>query len=318
MQAGYLPFHNSIMPHYRTLDKLSLQGAWLTVGVFDGVHRGHQQLLRQLVEGAHATHSPAVVMTFDPHPAVLLGGKAEFKSLTTPEERFELLDSLGVDIVITQTFDRALADQTAEEFMQRAVRVLGLHRLLVGYDTALGRGRQGDAKRLAELGQELGFSVQVVPAFTENGEVISSTYIRRLIAAGEVAEAAARLGREYSLKGPVIHGDGRGRHINLPTANIQPPDGKAIPANGVYATWAWTEEEVHPAVTNIGIRPTFTPQEFKSHVEAHLLGFDRELYGQEVKLEFVERLRPEQKFPSIETLIAQIHADIDRAKEILV
>ncbi|MGD0612022.1 MAG: bifunctional riboflavin kinase/FAD synthetase [Anaerolineales bacterium] len=306
------------MPHYRSLDKLSLEGAWLTVGVFDGVHRGHQELLRQLVEGAHAAHSPAVVLTFDPHPAVLLGGKAEFKSLTTPEERFELLETLGVDTVITQTFDRALADQTAEEFMQRAVRALGLQRLVVGYDTALGRGRQGDAKRLTEIGQELGFTVQVIPALTESGEVISSTHIRRLIAAGEVAEAAARLGREYSLKGPVIHGDGRGRHINIPTANIQPPDAKAIPANGVYACWAWTHEEVHPAVTNIGIRPTFTPQEFKSHVEAHLLGFDRELYDQEVKLEFVERLRPEQKFPSIEALIAQIHADIDRANEILV
>lgn len=318
MQAPCLPFHPSSMPHYRSLDKLSLEGAWLTVGVFDGVHRGHQELLRQLVEGAHAAHSPAVVLTFDPHPAVLLGGKAEFKSLTTPEERFELLETLGVDTVITQTFDRALADQTAEEFMQRAVRALGLQRLVVGYDTALGRGRQGDAKRLTEIGQELGFTVQVIPALTESGEVISSTHIRRLIAAGEVAEAAARLGREYSLKGPVIHGDGRGRHINIPTANIQPPDAKAIPANGVYACWAWTHEEVHPAVTNIGIRPTFTPQEFKSHVEAHLLGFDRELYDQEVKLEFVERLRPEQKFPSIEALIAQIHADIDRANEILV
>lgn len=306
------------MPHFRSLDKLSLQGAWLTVGVFDGVHRGHQELLHQLVDGAHATGSPAVVMTFDPHPAVLLGGKAEFKSLTTPEERYELLDAVGVDIVITQTFDRALADQTAEEFMQRAVRSLGLRRLLVGYDTALGRGRQGDAQRLAEIGQELGFTVQLVPALAENGEVISSTHIRRLIATGEVAVAAALLGREYSLKGPVIHGDGRGRHINIPTANIQPPDGKAIPANGVYAGWVWTGEEVHPAVTNIGIRPTFTPDEFLPHIEAHLLNFDRELYGEEVKLEFVERLRPEQKFPSIETLIAQIHADIDRAKEILV
>jgi len=306
------------MAHFRSLDELGLQGAWLTVGVFDGVHRGHQELLHQLVEGAHAAGCPAVVITFDPHPAVVLGGKTDFKSLTTLEERLELLDSLGMDIVITQTFDRVLADQTAEEFMRRAVRSLGLRRLVIGYDTALGRGRQGDAQRLAEIGQELGFAVQVVPALTENGEVISSTHIRRLIAAGEVAAAAARLGRKYSLKGPVIHGDGRGRHINIPTANIQPPDGIAIPAYGVYATWAWTGAETHPAVTNIGIRPTFTPEEFIPHVEAHLLGFDRELYGQEVKLEFVERLRPEQKFPSIEALIAQIHADIDRANEILV
>jgi riboflavin kinase/FMN adenylyltransferase len=306
------------MPHFRSLDKLSLQGAWLTVGVFDGVHRGHQELLHQLVKGAHGMGSPAVVLTFDPHPAVVLGGKAEFKSLTTPEERSELLQSLGVDVVITQTFDRALADQTAEEFMQRAVRALGLYRLVVGHDTALGRGRQGDAQRLAVIGQQLGFTVQVVPALLENGAVISSTAIRQLVASGEVAAAAARLGRMYNLKGPVIHGDGRGRHINIPTANIQPPPGKAIPANGVYASWALAGEEIHPAVTNIGIRPTFTPEEFIPHIEAHLLDFNRELYGQDVKLEFVERLRPEQKFPSIDALIAQIRADIEKAKGILV
>jgi riboflavin kinase/FMN adenylyltransferase len=305
------------MPHFHSLDELNLQGAWLTVGVFDGVHRGHQHLLNQLVEGAHETGSPAVVLTFDPHPAIVLGGKADFKSLTTPQERFELLRDQGVDFVITQTFDRSLADQTAEEFMQRAVRALGLVRLVVGYDTALGRGRQGDAKRLAVIGQQLGFTVQVIPALVENGGVLSSTAIRQLVASGKVADAATQLGRKYSLKGPVIHGDGRGRHINIPTANIQPPPGKAIPANGVYACWARTGGEIHPAVTNIGIRPTFTPDEFISHIEAHLLGFNRELYGQEIKLEFVENLRPEQKFPSIDALIAQIRADIDRAKEIL-
>ena len=306
------------MPHFRSLDALSLQGAWLTVGVFDGVHRGHQLLLHQLVGGAHAAGSPAVVLTFDPHPAVVLGGKMDFKSLTTAQERFELLQEQGVDVVITQTFDQALADQTAEEFMLRAVRALGLVRLVVGYDTALGRGRQGDAKHLAAIGQQLGFTVQVIPALAENGAALSSTAIRHLVESGEVSAAAAQLGRRYSLKGAVIHGDGRGRHINIPTANVQPPPGKAIPANGVYACWAWTGGETHPAVTNIGIRPTFTPEEFIPHIEAHLLGFDRELYGQEVKLEFVEHLRPEQKFPSIDALITQIHADIEKAKGILV
>ncbi len=306
------------MLHYQSLDNLTLQNTWLTIGVFDGVHRGHQEILRQLVDGAHRAGSLALALTFSPHPAVVLGGISDFKSLVTPDERAALLESLGVDGIITQTFDRSLADQTAEEFMRRLVRTIGLRRLIVGYDTALGRGRLGNATRLAEIGKELGYSVQVVSPVMDSGQIISSTSIRKSIAAGDVAVAALHLGRYYSLIGPVIHGDGRGKKFNIPTANIGIPSGKIIPANGVYACYAWEEENKHLAVTNIGFRPTFTPVEFAPHIEAHLLDFNRELYGQAVTLEFVERLRPEQKFQSVEALVAQIHADIERARQVLI
>ncbi|MBA4379207.1 MAG: bifunctional riboflavin kinase/FMN adenylyltransferase [Anaerolinea sp.] len=310
------------MTHFSSLDDLALpiglrQNAWLTIGVFDGVHRGHQEIIRQLTAGAHAQGNTAVVLTFWPHPAIILGGKADFKSLTTAEERAALLESLGVDVVITHPFDRALSDQTAEEFMRHVAQTLGMRCLLVGYDFALGHGREGNVARLRELGKMLGYEVQTIPPVANGQETISSTRIRQQIAAGDVSAAAAGLGRCYALTGPVIHGDGRGKKINIPTANLEIPAEKVIPANGVYACWAWVGEEKHPAVTNIGIRPTFTPDSKKRSAEAHLLDFSRELYGQEVRLEFVARLREEMKFPSVEALVEQIHADIAGGREIL-
>ncbi|KAF0107719.1 MAG: riboflavin kinase / FMN adenylyltransferase [Anaerolineaceae bacterium] len=305
------------MPHYRSLDVLSLKNAWLTIGVFDGVHLGHQALLRSLVDGARAASAPAVVMTFDPHPAIVLGGRTDFKCLTTPEERAALLGELGVEAVITQAFDRAFAAQTAEEFMRRVARTLGLRRLLVGHDFALGRGRAGDAACLAELGRTLGYDVEVIEPVRGGGSILSSTAIRAQVAAGAVSEAAASLGRWYAVAGPVIHGDGRGHLINIPTANVAYPPEKLIPANGIYATWAWVGGERYASATNIGINPTFTPDKTTPNVEAYLLDFDRDLYGQEVKLEFAARLRDEMKFPSAEALVAQIRADVERTRAIL-
>ncbi|MCX6036779.1 MAG: bifunctional riboflavin kinase/FAD synthetase [Chloroflexi bacterium] len=317
------------MIHTHSLDDLILQNAWLTIGIFDGVHRGHREILQPLVTGAHAAGGPAVVLTFTPHPAVVLGGKTDFKYLTTPDELLARLESLGVDAVITQTFSREFADQTAEEFMRHVARSLGLRRLFIGYDTALGRGREGNAARLTEIGKELGYTVQAVPPLSDEMGIISSSRIRRSITAGHVSAAAGDLGRYYDLTGPVIHGDGRGHKIYIPTANIQVPAGKLIPANGIYACWAWLEgssrgsgensgeAKKHPAATNVGVRPTFTPDLPAPAVEAHLLDFNRDLYGQQVRLEFVEYLRPEEKFLSVEALVEQIQADIDRTREIL-
>jgi riboflavin kinase / FMN adenylyltransferase len=315
----------TIVIHTHSLDELSLKNAWLTIGIFDGVHRGHQEILRQLVTGAHQAGGPAVVLTFTPHPAVVLGGKTDFKSLTTPDERLALLESLGVDVVITQTFSREFADQTAIDFMRQVVRTTGLRRLLIGYDTALGRGREGDAARLTEIGKELGYTVQVVPPLSDEKGVISSTRIRQFIAAGNVSAAAADLGRYYDLTGPVVHGDGRGHRINVPTANLSVPIEKIIPAFGIYACWAWRdpmslgsgEANKYPAATNIGVRPTFTPDLPAPAIEAHLLDFNRDIYGQQLKLEFVEYLRPEEKFKTVESLVEQINADINLTREIL-
>jgi len=303
--------------HFRSLEAVSLQKSWLTIGVFDGVHRGHQEIIRRLTAGAHAEGLPAVVLTFYPHPAIVLGGRTDFKYLTAPEEKVALLGNLGVDVVISHIFNLQLAAQTAEEFMARVMTQLGPRHLLVGYDFALGRDREGDFDRLSELGLSLGYDVQPVMPLTNEAEVISSSRIRARLAAGEVAEAAADLGRFYALSGPVVHGDGRGRKINIPTANIDVHHEKFIPANGVYACWAYVSDERYPAVTNIGIRPTFTPEVETPHVETHLLDFQRELYGQEIRLEFAARLRDEQRFPSAEALIAQINRDIARSRELL-
>lgn len=304
------------MTHYQSLEAVSLTGSWLTIGVFDGVHRGHQEIIRQLTAGAHASGAPAVLLTFSPHPAKVLAGR-EIPCLTTPEERAEILFSLGVDDVITMPFTRELAERSAEDFMTELKTRLGLRKLLIGYDFALGRGRAGNFQRLAEIGKALDYDVQAVEALRLSEDVISSTLIRQTIADGAVSLAAAKLGRCYSAQGPVVPGDGRGRAIGIHTANVEPPALKVLPANGVYATWSFVGGEKHPAVTNIGLRPTFTGGEALPRIEAHLLGYSGNLYGKMLKLEFVERLRGEQKFPSVEALVAQIRADIEQARGIL-
>jgi riboflavin kinase/FMN adenylyltransferase len=302
--------------HYRSLADVSLQNAWLTIGVFDGIHRGHQAILRQLAAGAHANGAPAVLLTFDPHPAVVLAGR-DLKLLTTPDERAELASSLGLEAAITHPFDRAVSEMTAHDFMARLKDRLGLSRLLIGYDFALGKGREGNAGRLSELGRELGYSVSVVEAVSDESGVISSTEIRKLVSLGNVAAAANLLGRPYALSGPVIHGDGRGRRINIPTANLHYPESKLLPANGIYACRARLGADLFAAAANIGFNPTFTPDKRTVNVEAHILDFDRDLYGEQVTLEFIARLRDELKFDSVDALLKQIHADIEQTRGIL-
>jgi riboflavin kinase/FMN adenylyltransferase len=239
------------------------------------------------------------------------------KCLTTPEERAALLGEWGVDVVITQTFTPEFARLTAWDFMRRVSRRLGLRSLWVGYDFALGHNREGNFDRLTEIGETLGYSVQAISPVKNGEDVISSSLIRKRISVGQVARAAENLGRFYTVSGPVVHGDGRGRRINIPTANIDYPKDKVIPANGVYACWAWLGEEKHPAAVNIGINPTFTPDKETPNIEAHILDFSRELYSQELKLEFVQYLREELKFDSVETLLERIHADIAQTRQIL-
>ena len=304
------------MQHYRSLEEVDLKNSWLTVGVFDGVHRGHQQIIRKLTEGAHANGAPAVVLTFDPHPASVLGGR-EIKCLTLPDERADLLAQFGVDVVITERFTRELSLVTAHDFMTRLKRHLGLTHLLIGYDFALGKGREGNATRLTEIGGEIGYGVEVVSALSDESGVISSTEIRKLIEVGNVEEAATLLGRPYSLHGPVIHGDGRGRTIDVPTANIGYSPQKMIPAKGIYACWAFLNDQKYFAAINIGTNPTFTPDKETLNVEAHLLDFHREIYEEDVRLEFVARLRDELRFDSVETLLEQIWKDIEDTKRIL-
>ncbi len=304
------------MQHYRSLERVTLQNSWLTVGVFDGVHRGHQQIIRKLLAGAHGSDAPAVVLTFDPHPASVLGGR-EIQCLTLPDERADLLGQLGVDVVITQPFTRELSSITAYDFMSWLKSQLGLQHLLIGYDFALGKGREGNAARLTEIGSELGYTVEVVPALSDASGVISSTEIRKLIEVGNVAEAGRLLGRPYSLHGPVIRGDGRGRAINVPTANIAYSPNKMIPAKGIYACWAYLKNKKYRAATNIGTNPTFTPDKQTPNVEAHLLDLHQDLYGEDVRLEFVARLRDELRFDAVEQLLEQIWKDVELTRQLL-
>jgi riboflavin kinase/FMN adenylyltransferase len=305
-----------VMQHYRSLEEITLQNSWLTVGVFDGVHRGHQEIIGKLVSDAHANDAPAVVLTFDPHPAKVLG-RGDIKMLTLPGERAKLLGDLGVDVVITEPFTRDLSNVTAFDFMFRLTRGLGLKRLLIGYDFALGKGREGNAARLTEIGLVLGYTVEVAPALGDESGVISSTEIRKLVSVGNVEEAARLMGHPYSLQGLVTHGDQRGRRIGFPTANLAYAREKVLPAGGIYACWAEVRNEKYRAAVNIGTNPTFTPDNKTMNVEAYLLDFDQEIYDEAVRLDFVARLRDELKYDSVEALVEQIRQDVEQTREVL-
>jgi len=306
------------MQHYHSLEEVSAQNAWLAIGVFDGIHRGHREIIHKLTTGAHANNAPAILLTFDPHPASVLSSQ-NIKCLTTPDEQADLLASLGVDIVITQRFTRDLSTATAQEYMSQLKQTLDLKHLLIGYDFALGKGREGNAARLTEIGKELDYTVEVVNALSDESGVISSTEIRKLVATGNVTEAAKLLGYNYTMSGEVIHGAERGRTIGFPTANVDYPKQKATPSNGIYACWAYLGDHSAKfmAATNIGFNPTFTPERQVPSLEAYLLDFDRDIYGQNLKLEFVSRIRDELKFDSVEALIKKIHEDVDKTRELL-
>lgn len=305
------------MQHFTSLEPLRLQGAWVTIGAFDGVHRGHQALLRDFVAEARAHNAPAVVVTFYPHPAEVLGNRRNPFYLSTPEEKAALIARLGVDVLVTHPFNREVAQRSARDFMEDLHAHLGLRRLWVGYDFALGRHREGDIPTLRRLGEALGYTLHVVEAYRQDGMVVSSTRIRQALAAGDVALAARLLGRPYAVPGKVTRGDGRGRQLGFPTANLAVWPKRMMPAAGVYACQAEAAGEVYPAVVNLGVRPTFERRAVAPRLEAHLLDFSGDLYGQTLTLHFIARLRPEQRFPSAEALAAQIARDVAAAREAL-
>lgn len=296
-----------------------IQNAWATIGVFDGVHRGHQAILKPMAEAAHNAGASAGVVTFHPHPIEVLRGTREPFYLSTPEERARLMGNLGLDFVLTLAFDRVLASLTAAEFMQQASAALGLRQLWAGEDFALGRGRQGDINALRQIGVQLGYAVHLVDKVTGNGpgERISSSRIRELLRAGEPAQAARLLGRPYAVEGPVIYGDRRGRSLGFPTLNVGYQQGKLIPRYGVYATWTWVGARRLPSVTSVGVRPTFEQSPTLPRVEAFLIDHAEDLYGEVVRIEFLNFLRPELRFDSAQALIDQMILDTQDAREVL-
>jgi riboflavin kinase/FMN adenylyltransferase len=287
----------------------------LTIGVFDGVHLGHRHLIRKLTQRAAEGNFLSGVVTFNSNPKAVLSPRTKLARLATLEERASLLKSVGVDLVIPLTFTTEVAALSAREFVLYLKKYLKMRGLVIGPNFALGRGREGNAAALKSLGQELGFTVEVVKPLMVEGSLVSSTAVREALARGDMKTTTKLLGRYFSLSGPVAAGVERGHILGFPTANIQFDAGQAMPEDGVYATLAHIGEKVYQSVTNIGVKPTFGKGE--RTVEAHLFDFSGDLYGQKLTIELVERLRPEMKFAGPEELAAQIKNDVERAKTIL-
>jgi riboflavin kinase/FMN adenylyltransferase len=290
----------------------------VTIGTFDGLHRGHQALLTQMKAAAEKYRAQSLVIAFHPRPKTVLAPHLPPDDyLTTPEERIALFARLGVDVLILIPFTLELAQTTAYDFMKLLAERLKLVEMWVGHDFALGKNREGNVKKLTELGREFNYRVREVDPLLINGQIVSSTQIRQLLVTGEVRQAAELLGRYPSLTGPVVQGAQRGRSIGFPTANIAVPPECLLPANGVYATYVREADDSPrlPSVTNVGVRPSFEGKE--RTVEAYIFDFDRSLYGQQLTVELVEHLRPEKKFNSVEELRAQIRHDADQARELL-
>ncbi len=298
------------------LDRVTIdRRSCVTIGVFDGVHRGHRRLINNTIESAYGQNHASVVITFDPHPTQVLSDEP-CELLTTPEERAEVLASLDLDLLVVVPFTPDLAGLSAEAFVRQMVERLHLIELWVGPDFTLGHQREGNIATLRHLGREHGFTVHIVEPLMWRGEEISSSRIRAALKAGDLDEATGCLGRPYRLTGTVIHGRGVGKSIGVPTANLYLPPNRLIPARGVYACEAHVERRgTHPAAVNVGVRPTFAGESLV--VEAHLLGFDGSLYGREMALDFVARLRGEQVYPTLNALVDQMERDIARVRDLM-
>jgi riboflavin kinase/FMN adenylyltransferase len=295
-------------------------GSLVTVGSFDGVHAGHQAIVRYVIRRAQKRHRSSVVVSFEPHPREVLSGHP-VPLLTTVEERATYLEALGVDRFIVLSFTPDFAALSPEAFvMQVLVGRIGLEEIVVGYDHGFGRDREGDVALLQVLGRRHGFAVDVIPSQEVQRHVVSSTEIRRLLMEeGAVRQAAEMLGRRYALTGTVVQGDRRGHTIGYPTANIVVDHPrKVIPRRGVYAVQATPadDETMHSGMMNIGYRPTFDG-DARLHLEVHLFDFDRVLYGRPLRVDFVERLRDEKKFDGIDALVAQLADDERRSRRML-
>lgn len=294
----------------------------VTIGAYDGVHVGHQAVIRATQSIAERLGLKTAVVTFDPHPATILRPETAPLLLTDIEQKLDLLEQCGVDTVLVVPFDAERAGETAEEFVQNIlVDSVGAKAVVVGHDFRFGKGRAGNVEMLAKVGQEHGFQVeglQLLPRPDGTIESVSSTAIRRALAGGDVGTASQLLGRYHEVRGPVVEGDQRGRTIGFPTANIAVPRDRAIPADAVYAGWYIRPDgATWPCAINIGKRPTFYEDAEHSLLEAHLLGFDGDLYGEAAQVRFVELLRSEQRFDGIDALKDQLTVDINRATEIL-
>lgn len=298
------------------LDAVERTPSVVTIGNFDGVHRGHRVLLRRATTTAADTGARAVAVTFEPHPAAVLRPGSEPPRLQTLEDRAAALHAAGVDLVVVLPFTRELAALSAEDFVEQVlVDALGATRVVVGTNFRFGHRASGDVVTLVEEGERHGFSTEAVTLLDLDGVPLSSSSVREHLLAGDVTWATRALGRPHVVRGTVVPGDGRGRTIGVPTANLDVADGLLVPGNGVYAGHLEVDGTRYDAVTNVGVRPTFDGT--TRSVEAHLLDAELDLYGRDVALSFARHLRGEQRFDGVDALVAQIRADIEAARAAL-
>ncbi len=287
----------------------------LTIGVFDGVHLGHQKLIAELIRQAHKKSLPAGVITFRQHPEDLLSVGKKMPFLTDMKTRTALLKDLGVDFIIALTFNKDLAALGARQFIELLKQNLRMRGLVIGSDFALGKGREGDTEAIQKLGKEMGFSVTIVPPLKINGQVVSSTAMRKALMEGNIDKIKELTGRPYSLHGKVVEGAGRGEGLGFPTANMDVKSGQALPPDGVYVGRTRFNGKTYQSMTNIGRNPTFGDVE--RSVESYLVDYHGDLYGKEVRLDIVAHLREEKKFSSPTELKKQIALDIIAGKKLL-
>ncbi len=289
----------------------------VTIGKFDGVHRGHQHLVGQLLQRARAERLASVVITLHPHPASVLRPGTPITYLCSLEERVAALRALEVDAVGVLSFTSELAQLSYQEFMALLVDQLEMRLLLLGPDFALGRNRAGSAEALRVLGEERGFLVEEVPMLKQEAAKVGSGAVREALAQGDMEMGAELLGRPFALRGPVVRGAERGQRIGFPTANIAVAPDLALPSFGVYVTRAYLGESAYPSVTNIGLRPTFTgnrPGGNGPTIEVHLLDFEGDCYERELRIELLHRLRDEQRFAGVDELVAQLRRDVEETR----
>jgi riboflavin kinase / FMN adenylyltransferase len=302
-----------ILKGSREAKSLGLKNPVITIGNFDGVHLGHQKILKRTIQRARALDGVSVVYTFNPHPLKVVRPEAEPQSITTFEEKVRLIDAIGIDCLVCENFTRQFAEQPPEEFIKNII-VDRIHprEIIIGHDYAFGKNRKGSIELLQKMGEIFHFKVQVIDNITIKNIPVRSTTVRRLITLGKVSLADKLLGRPYSLSGKVVHG--KQRRIGFPTANLSP--GKnLIPKNGVYAIRTQTPYGVFNGIVNVGYNPTFDNDRLT--IEAHLFNFNETLYGRDITVYFIKRVRGEKKFGDVPSLVKQIERDIALTKRIL-
>jgi riboflavin kinase / FMN adenylyltransferase len=307
------------MKTLRSIPELSkLRGPiFLAIGVFDGVHLGHQAVISTSAEHARATNGTPVVVTFDPHPEKILRPDKAPHLLTATEHKIALIRTFGVGHLLIIPFNKQFAATEPEDFVQQLAQHSNpLREICVGHKWSFGKNRRGNLQLLTKLGAEFDFNVVGIPPVTVNGEIVSSTTIRRAVEAGDLKKAAAMLGREYTILGTVVRGDDLGKKIGFPTANLS-AHSEQFPPNGVYFAEAKLDGVAYPGVVNLGYRPTVSSGKSDRVLEIHLLDFDRDIYGKGLELRFVRYLRPEKKFENVDALVQQIKRDVEQARELI-